>query len=327
MDDVFEPILPFWRGHDYPLKRDTDPLGQYDTANDAAATPIYEGLPVDPHGKGGKARQRETGLTPLDSTRSIEPLPPGQSRLRHTVDNDQDVSIMSSLTSSDSFYIKGNQHTATPTRFLTMNPSKLPSVSLPPFISSVIGLFTSAPTPALPKPSTMPASSATVSAIVASTPPLPTIPSLRTIPPYSSIPTAIVIPTGSIPTASTTMPNVSSIISISHSSLSTALPRSSKSSPLPSTTQSPTSTIHPFKPQDTPTLVNVNDAASAQSAPSYTVPIVVGVLSGLFLVSLLAFAVYKMKQKRKQRQSWAMHQETPWRDPFRASLDQYHSHY
>jgi hypothetical protein len=71
----------------------------------------------------------------------------------------------------------------------------------------------------------------------------------------------------------------------------------------------------------------VNDAASAQSAPSYTVPIVVGVLSGLFLLSLLAFAVYKMKQKHKHRQSWAMHQETPWRDPFRASLDQYHSHY
>ncbi|KAH8547938.1 hypothetical protein BGW37DRAFT_531629 [Umbelopsis sp. PMI_123] len=92
------------------------------------------------------------------------------------------------------------------------------------------------------------------------------------------------------------------------------------------TTSAPSSTF--ITSQTTPTLVNANaDTNSQQSDQNIAIPIIIGVLAGVFMIAMVVFAVRKMKRKRKNNEDWTMYKEEPWRNPFRESLDQYHSHY
>jgi hypothetical protein len=82
-------------------------------------------------------------------------------------------------------------------------------------------------------------------------------------------------------------------------------------------------------PSISPTLVNenVNASSGGSSDANIAVPVIISVLSGVFLIAMVVFVMSKMKQKRKNRETWSMYREEPWRNPFRESLDQYHSHY
>ncbi|KAI9289728.1 hypothetical protein BC943DRAFT_356678 [Umbelopsis sp. AD052] len=80
---------------------------------------------------------------------------------------------------------------------------------------------------------------------------------------------------------------------------------------------------------NSPTLVNenVNTSSGGSAGANIAVPVIISVLSGIFLIAMVVFVMSRLKQKRKNRETWSMYREEPWRNPFRESLDQYHSHY
>jgi hypothetical protein len=153
--------------------------------------------------------------------------------------------------------------------------------------------------------------------------PVPSIPSSSTMRKHGSKNEA---PTTSLPTLASF-----SSVSYSESTSSSALTMPITTTHLATVTSyTYLSSVSVSDSQIYPTLVNENanaDSSSGSSDANIAVPIIISVLAGVFLVAVIVFVMSKMKQKRKNRETWSMYREEPWRNPFRESLDQYHSHY
>lgn len=134
-------------------------------------------------------------------------------------------------------------------------------------------------------------------------------------------------------TPTTSLPTLASWSSVSYSELTSS---SALTMPI-TTTHLATVTSYTYissvsvsDSQISPTLVNENANAGSSGGSSdanIAVPIIISVLAGVFLIAVIVFVMSKMKQKRKNRETWSVYREEPWRNPFRESLDQYHSHY
>ena len=162
--------------------------------------------------------------------------------------------------------------------------------------------------------------------------PVPSIPSTSTMRKHRS---KIETPATSMPTLASwsSLPTLASWSSVSYSELTSS---SALTMPI-TTTHLATVTSYTYissvsvsDSQISPTLVNENANAGSSGGSSdanIAVPIIISVLAGVFLIAVIVFVMSKMKQKRKNRETWSMYREEPWRNPFRESLDQYHSHY
>lgn len=156
--------------------------------------------------------------------------------------------------------------------------------------------------------------------------------------PVPSIPSSSTMrkPQAKTETPTTSLPTLASLSSISSVSYSDTTSSSALTMPI-TTTHLATVTSYTYissvsssNSQITPTLVNENVKAGSSGGSSdanIAVPIIISVLAGVFLIAVIVFVMSKMKQKRKNRETWSMYREEPWRNPFRESLDQYHSHY
>ncbi|KAI8575089.1 hypothetical protein K450DRAFT_303809 [Umbelopsis ramanniana AG] len=154
--------------------------------------------------------------------------------------------------------------------------------------------------------------------------------------PSASTASVAPIPTTSIkrkhrPKPTTSLPPITpSTSSASYSELTSS---SALTTPLITTTHLATVTSFTYVSSAiasiSPTLVNESVNASSGGSPgaNIAVPVIISVLSGVFLIAMIVFVMSKLKQKRKNRETWSMYREEPWRNPFRESLDQYHSHY
>jgi hypothetical protein len=249
--------------------------------------------------KKGKSDKSSKGKTYEDTGMSDtdvygEPLPDstepkqnsGLDKGKHGDNNKPKSSLYYNGDKSSSYF----DYSAIVTGKKTMPPTKIVSFTYVPLTSSV-------------------PDDISISQTASSSPLTTSIPSVRTIPDSLLV----------TPSSSLASPSLSSIATISTTNSSIL----SSSTSMYSTTTS--SSIIPIA-TSTPSYLPAIQDKNAPTQQNYTIPIVVGVIAGVVMMGMLAFAVVRMRKNRKTRNTWSMYTDSVYRDPFAGSMEQSRHH-